>query len=217
MRVVRVVGGDQRRADAPGQLDQLGVGRALLGQAVILQLDEEVVLAEDVLEAGCLLGRAVDVAAEQRLEHVAAEAPGGGDDTLGVRRQQLPVEPRLVVVALEECPRRELDEVLVAPVVLGEQRQVVVELVPALGVTARVVGPAAAGGPLGPGVVRHVRLGADDRLDPVLLTLPVEVEDSVHVAVIGDPDRRLTVGHRFGDELVEASSPVEHRELGVNV
>ena len=55
--VVAVVGGQQRRADAPGDLDQLRVGAVLVGQAVVLQLDEEVVAAEDVLEPrGPLLG-----------------------------------------------------------------------------------------------------------------------------------------------------------------
>ena len=52
VRVVAVVGGEQRRADAPGDLDQLRVGPVLVGEAVVLQLDEEVVAAEDVLEPG---------------------------------------------------------------------------------------------------------------------------------------------------------------------
>ena len=49
--VVAVVGGEQRRAELAGDLDQPGIGLVLLGQAVVLELDEEVVAAEDVLEA----------------------------------------------------------------------------------------------------------------------------------------------------------------------
>ena len=60
---------------------------------------------------------------------------------------------------------RELDEVAVALVALGQQREVVVELLAALGVAAGVVDPAAARRALAAGLVRHVRLGADDRLD----------------------------------------------------
>ena len=77
--VVAVVGGEQRGADAPGDLDQGRVGLVLLGEAVVLELDEEVVLAEDVLEpAGQRLGLDL-VVGQQRLEHHAAEAAGGGD------------------------------------------------------------------------------------------------------------------------------------------
>jgi hypothetical protein len=35
--------------------------------------------------------------------------------------------------------------------------------------------------------------------------------------VVGDAERRLTVGDRLGDEIVEARRAVEHRELGVDV
>ena len=54
-------------------------------------------------------------------------------------------------------------------------------------------------------------------LIPCLLHSLVEVERAVHVAVIGDADRRLAVADGLGDELVESSRAVEHRELGVDV
>ena len=59
--------------------------------------------------------------------------------------EQLPVHPGLVVVALEEREAGELDQVAVPDLVLGQQDEVVVELLAALGVAARVVDPAAAG------------------------------------------------------------------------
>ena len=56
--VVAVVGGEQRGADALGDVEQLRVGAVLLGDAVVLDLDEQVVAPEDVLEpAGRLEGR----------------------------------------------------------------------------------------------------------------------------------------------------------------
>jgi hypothetical protein len=109
MDVVAVVGGQQRRPDALGQLDELRVGLVLLGDAVVLQLDEQVVAAEDVLQAGGLGHRPLEVALQQRLEHVAAQAARGGDQPARAVGQDLPVDPRLVVVALEECPAGELD------------------------------------------------------------------------------------------------------------
>ena len=66
-------------------------------------------------------------------------------------------------------------------------------------------------------IVGHVGLGADDRLDPLLVALLVEVERAVHVPVIGHADRRLAVADRLGDEFVESRRAVEHRELGVDV
>ncbi len=50
VHVVAVVGGEQRRLEVLGDVEQLRVGAALLRDAVVLQLDEEVVAAEDVLQ-----------------------------------------------------------------------------------------------------------------------------------------------------------------------
>ncbi len=217
VRVVAVVGGQQRSADLLGDLDQLRVGLALRWQPVILQFDEQVVAPEDVLQTSSLLDRALLVAVQQRLQYVAAEAAGGGDQAVGVLLQQLPVHPRLVVVALHERQARQLDQVLVAGLVLGQQGEVVVELLAALGVAARVVDAASPSGSLAAVIVGHVGLGTDDRLDALLVALLVEVQRAVHVAVIGHPDCRHPVGHRFGHHLVESRRPVEHRELGVDV
>ena len=82
---------------------------------VVLQLDEEVVAPEDVLQPGgaaLCLGR---VAGEQRLQHDPAEAAGGGDDALVVALEQLPVDPGLVVVALEVGGRGQLHQVRGSP------------------------------------------------------------------------------------------------------
>ncbi len=136
---------------------------------------------------------------------------------LVVLLEQLPVHPRLVVVALEEREARQLDQVAVAGLVLGEQREVVVELPATFGVAAGVVEATTPGGALAAVVVRHVGLGADDRLDALAPALLVELERAVHVAVIGDADGGLPVGDRLGDQLVEARRAVEHRELGVDV
>ena len=112
--VVAVVGGEQRRADAAGDLDQGRVGLVLFGKAVVLELDEEVAPAEDVLEPGGQGLRPDLVVGEQGLEDDAAEAPGGGDEPVVVALEQLPVDPGLVVVALEIGGRRQLEQVPVA-------------------------------------------------------------------------------------------------------
>jgi hypothetical protein len=116
--------------------------------------------------------------------------------------EQLPVEPGLVVVTLQEGEAGELDEVAVALVRLGQQRQVVVELPAAFCLAPGVVHAAAAWRPLGPVVVGHVGLGAEDGLDALGLARPVQVEDPVHVAVVGDPQGRLPVRGGRRDQLL---------------
>ena len=144
MGVVAVVGGEQRCADGIGDLDQLRVGLDLLREPVILELDEEVARAEDLLKPCRPSQRLLLVAGEQRLEHHATETARRGDQALGVLGQQLPVHPWLVVVALEVGRRGELEQVLVPLRGLGQQGQVVVELVAAVGVATSVVDLASA-------------------------------------------------------------------------
>ena len=217
VRVVAVVGGDDREAEVLGDAQQLGVGALLLGDAVVLQLDEEVVGPEDVAQAGRLVAAGLVALVHQRLQDVPAQAAGGDDQALLVVLEDLPVDLGLHVVALEERPARELDEVLVADVGLGQRGEVVVGLAAALGVAAAVVLAPPAGGPLGALLVGHVQLGADDRLHLVLLARLVEVEDPVHVAVVGDADGRLPVGGGLGHHVAHPGRAVEHRELGVHV
>jgi len=217
VHVVRVVGRDDGGADLLGDLDQLRVGVALGLQPVILQFDEQVVLAEDLLQPPCLLHGALLVALHQCLQDVATQAPGGGDQAVVVLLEQLPVHARLVVVALQERQAGQLDEVAVPLVVLGQQGEVVVQLLATLGVAARVVDPAATCRALVAAVVGHVGLGADDRLHALLAALLEELEDAVHVAVISDTQARLAILHRLGHEFVETGRAVEHRELGMDM
>ena len=106
--VVAVVGGEQGGADALRDLDEGGVGLVLFGEAVVLDLHEEVAFAEDVLEtAGQHLGLGL-IVGQEGLEHDASQAAGGGDEALGMALEELPVEPGLVVIALEVCGRGQL-------------------------------------------------------------------------------------------------------------
>ena len=53
--------------------------------------------------------------------------------------------------------------------------------------------------------------------DPLVTAGLVEVEDPVHVAVVGDAERGLAVGHGGRDEVPDPGRAVEHGELGVGV
>ena len=150
MRVVAVVGREQRRADVARDAQQARVHPVLVGEAVVLELDEERVAPEDRLEPRRELAAAVVVVREEALADGAPEAPARGDQTLAVALEQVEVDPGLVEEAVEVGVRRDLDEVAVAGVALGEQREV----------EDVVVG---ATRPLEAARRDHVRLHPDDR------------------------------------------------------
>ena len=76
MDVVEVVGHDQRQPDLGRQPQQLLVEPALLGDAVVLELEEEAVLAEDVAVLTGDLAGELPVLDLERLGDLAAEAGG---------------------------------------------------------------------------------------------------------------------------------------------
>ena len=217
VRVVAVVGGEQRQIQPLCDVQQLRQDSPLIANAVVLQFHEYVPRPEDVAQAPGMGQRLVEVVAQQRLAHVAAETAGGGNQPGGVLGEYLPVHLGLVVVTLEEGAAGDLDEVPVAGLVLRQQHQVVVELVPGGGLTAAVVHAPAPGGPLTPVVVRQVGLDTQDGLDSLGTAGLVEGHDAVHVAVVGDAQSLLAVGRGRRHQLSDARSAVEHRVLGMNV
>ena len=101
--------------------------------------------------------------------------------------------------------------------VLRKQCQVVVELLTRLGITTRIVETASASWSLVPTVVSHVGLSADDRFDTAISAFFIKFECSVHIAVIGNSDRWLTVCNGGRNEFVEPRCPIEHRKFCVDV
>jgi hypothetical protein len=202
--VVGIVGADEGDAGPARDLHQPLADRGLLGHAVVLELQEVVVGSEDlqVLARHPLGG--VQVATQDGLGKLAADAPGEADQPLAVRGEQLLVDPRLVVVALEVGDGRELDQVGVAGGVAREQDQMVgVAVGTTLLVTVR------AGG--------HVDLAAQDRLDPRRDRLGEELDGAVQDAVVGYRDRGLA--HRLDarDQLRDPRRTVQQGELAVDM
>ena len=87
--VVGVVGDHRAQAEVAGHALQLRPRSPLLGDAVILQLDEEVVRAEQVTEVGQHLRGAGFVVLEQVLVHLGAEAAREHDQALVVLLEQV--------------------------------------------------------------------------------------------------------------------------------
>ena len=181
--VVRVVGRHERQPRPPCDLDEAGANRVLVRDAVVLQLEKVVVVAEDLRVLARDRLRGVEVAAHDRLRQLTAEARGEADQTLGVLGEDLLVDARLVVVALEMRRAHELDEVAIPGVVARQQDQVAriaVDTSLAIGARAR----------------RHVHLAAEDRVDLRGARRRVEVDRAVQDAVVGDRHRSLAHGLR---------------------
>ena len=204
VQVVHVAGADDREAGVGGDPQEPRVDLGVLGHAGVLQLDVDVVASEDRHEPVELGARRGLVAASQRLAGDAGHAPRQADQPVGVALEQLVVDARLVVVALEESERAQLDEVVVAGRRLGEQRQVAPGPLALVPVALAPVGD-------------DVHLAAEQRLDPDLARSLVELDRPGHRAVIGEPHG----GHaEIGGALHELGDPtgaVEHRVLGVDV
>src|SRR6266511_1568070 len=197
--VVHVAGGDERQVRARGKLDELGIDPLLRLEVRVLQLDVGVVAAEDLREPVEVGGRVLRAALLERLRHAAGETAGERDQPRRVRLEQLPVDARLVVVALEEAEARELDQVPVAGVVGREQRHVRI---------ARA---------LHAPVVRDVDLAADDGLDAGSLRGLEELHCTRHRAVVGERDGRHLELSGPLRQLRNAAGAVEDRVLGVDV
>ena len=178
LEVVRVIGPDEGRADRAGDPDGALRDLALLLESVGLDLHEVVVLAEDLLIPARRLERLGLVARGELTAHLGIEAAGEHEQPLGVLGEELPVHPRLVVVALEIGLGDESHEIGVADLVADEDRAVAGALVAA--VLPRSLGAASR---------RDVQLRAEDGLHAGLHAGRVEIDAAEEVAVVGERER----------------------------
>ena len=202
--VVDVSGGDQRPAELARDLDDALVRLLLLGDAVALHLEVDLLGPEgvdEVVHVGTgVLGAVLDQpAAEARLQ-----ASGERDHALRMGGEQLQVDVRLAArEALEEAGGAQLHQVAETRLVGGEEGEMVA-LVPR-GLWS------------GDAVIDEIGLEADDRLDPRALARLVVLDRPVHHAVVGEPERRHLQLGRPRRELVDLAGPVEQRVLAVDV
>ncbi len=206
LEVVRVVRADDRSADRLRDAQGLGHDPFLLRDAVGLDLHEVVVLAEDLLVPPGCLARAYGVAGAEHPRHLGVQTTREYEQPVGVLREQLAIDARLVVEALQERPGHQLDEVLVPRAIADEHRQVVGTFVAAV-----------LRAPLLAAARRDVELAAEDRLDPGLLRGEIEVDRAEEVAVIGQGDRGELELLGLVDQLLELGGAVEQAVLGMHV
>src|SRR5450759_3975943 len=202
--VVEVVRDRERQANLRRKTEQLLVEPTLERDPVVLELQEEVALAQDLAVLAREPASGLPVVDLERLRDLPAQAGGHPDQPLAVPGQVLPVDPRLVVVALEVGVCHEPAQVPVAHQVLGKKDEVV-----RLGVGLPLLVPHGAPG--------DVSLHAEDRLDPLRAGRLVEGDRAVERAVIRQGKGIEAKPLRLVHQVADPAEPVEERELRVDV
>ncbi len=177
LHVVAVVGGDRLDAGTLGNPQHVRDDLALLLQTVIVDFEEEAVLAKDVMIFGRRLFRLLDAAAEKIRRDFAVQTCGKANQSLAVLAKQFLVDTGLVVKTVEVSLRHQLDEVLISRFIFAKNDQ--------------VVRPARCGIAIEVARLRDIHLAADDRLDSGLLGRVIKADRAEQISMVGDRDSRL--------------------------
>ena len=203
-QVVHVVRAHQRQIQIPRDRRNPAVDEPLLLDAVPLHLEEEIVRAQDVAVRRRRFHGLARLRVREPFGHFAFQAAAQADEPFGMPREQLLVDPRLVVEAVRIAGRHQLDQVVVALQIFSQQHQMVL----------RRAGVAAL---LEPAAGRDVHLASENRVEAPLPRVIVEDHRREQVPVLGDRDRRHPERDRLVEHLVDAARAVEQRKLGVEV
>ena len=122
--IVGVIGADQGNARLLVQAQQAPVHRGLLGDAVVLKLQIEIVPAQNVLHGqGIFLGPLI-VAADQAAGNFTGQARRQADKTLRMPAQQVQVDAGLDIEPVHKGLAHQVRQVPVTGLVLTQQHQV---------------------------------------------------------------------------------------------
>ena len=197
--IVTVVGGHQGKPRGGGQIRKHGQNGLLLGHAVILQLNIEMILAKQLAIAHSGGTGGGNVTLGEQTGDPSAKAGRKRDQPFRVRAQKLLVHARLVVKALGIGARNHLDQVSVSRHILTEKHQMV-----SVSVRARRLVKAR--------IRRNVDLTSDDGMHPCLAAGAVKGDHAVHGTVIGNGHRLLSA---FLDPCGDLGDPTRAVEQAV--
>jgi hypothetical protein len=204
--VMHVVRGDTFQAELLCPLDEVLVDLGLFGDAVVLEFEIKIFRPERLLEPIHRIARLRYLILHDCLRNFAGKTAGQRDQPVLALRENFFVNARLVIIALQMCRSRELDEILVARLIFREQDEVVVNVL-------------AAGGRffLQPRSGRDVNFAADDGFDALAPRFLPKIHRAVHRAVIRDGQRGQFQFVRLFDEFVQPTSAIEQGILGVQM
>ena len=200
VEVVAVVGGHQRQAGGFGNLQQGVVDHVLFGQAVGLQLQIKIAGIDGSVFPGQTQGL-VHVPGQDGAGNFAGDAGRKAGQALGVAAQHILVHARLVVKAVQKTVADQLDQIVIAQLVSGQQNQVVAAARQFRGFVRMIMA--------------DVDLAAENGLDAELLAGRVEIRRAEHIAVVGDGAGGHAVILGAGAEILDADGAVQQAVFGM--
>ena len=201
---MRVVRRHERKACLLRDAQQAAVDLTLLRNAVVLQLQIEMLRAENAGKLQRIGLGSVIVPGAQPARDLACQTGRQSDQALAVLPQQGKVYAGLAVKALQEPHGDQIAQIAVARFVFAQQDQmarIIVHAVDAVCYGARC----------------DIDLAADDGLDALGLCSTIKVDHAVHDAVIGDGQRSLAQLFGARSKPANAACAVEQTEFAVDV
>ena len=204
-REKRLVGRNQRKALGVGEIDQAGLGAALLFDAVALQLDIEAI-AEQACQPIATGRRQRGLIGCDRERNRPLRTAGQSDQVFGIALQ--PIEPdvrRLVDRRFQEGPRVQPHQAAVAALTRRQQHD------PGRSGRQRVTRSRV--------LVTEIdrQFAANDRLDTVAGELVGKFERAEHIVGVGQRQRRLAVRFRQFRQFLDLDRALQQRIGRVNV
>ena len=201
--VVGVVGGNHGDACLPRKADKLRQNGSVFFQAVVLQLNIIVALAEQIVIVKSNLLGALIVPCQNRLRDLTGKAGGKADQAFVVLLQQVMVNARLGIKALQETGGYHFDQVFIPGFIFAEQDQVVVA------VNAVDLIKAGAGG--------NIHLTANDRLDACGFGCIIKGNTAVHNTVVGNGNGGLAQLFDIVKQAVNTAGAIQQAVLSMQV
>ena len=204
MGIMRVVRHDKSDAVFPREANESLRRLLLFWYAVLLQLDEEVVLSENIDIFGNQLVRPVRLILNQSARYLARDAGGQADNALMVEAQKLLIHARLIVSSLNIRKGNELHEIPIPRIVLCQQNQMIITDAADLEhILARRRS--------------KIYFAADDRLDARLFRRLVKLHDAVHLPVVSDGDSVHAEFFHFVDQFADAACTIQQTILRMHM
>ncbi len=119
-----VVGGNEAGVVMRTQFQEGAVDHLQLGHIVLLEFEEEIVPAEDLVVPVDAAAGEVELTLPDQARHLGRHAAGGADQALGMFGEEFLVDAGVVIEAFELRCRGDLEQVLITCLVLGEEQQV---------------------------------------------------------------------------------------------
>ncbi len=196
--IVDIIRGDEPTIIAIGRLDQLAVDIWKLGDVMMLKLKKEPLTPEDFEVPIQQRPRPLLISLQQGPWNLTGHAARGADQTLAMLREEIMIDAWPVVEALELGGRGDFEQVSIAGIIFGKEKQM-----ESAAILAWIPIPHRAG--------RHIGFHSDDGFDASLFRRPVEGNGAKHGTMVCERQRRHV--HRPGarDQILNLAQTIEQR------